>query len=127
MYSNPRLSYAIAMILSAAAAASAGIAQAAPASDPDTSSEGIQEITVSRAENMQDSLPATGHVQSYDQPEFTTYDASMGIAKSAWTAQIYGQNITDARAVTFVNGNQFVVADFVQRPRTVGARFSFKF
>jgi iron complex outermembrane receptor protein len=73
------------------------------------------------------SLSATGHVQSYDQPEFTTYDASMGIAKDAWTAQLYGQNITDARAVSFVNGNQFVVADFIQRPRTMGVKFSYKF
>jgi iron complex outermembrane recepter protein len=73
------------------------------------------------------SLSATGHVQSYDQPEFTTYDASMGVAKDAWTAQLYGQNITDARAVSFVNGNQFVVADFIQRPRTMGVKFSYKF
>ncbi len=73
------------------------------------------------------SLSATGHVQAYDQPAFTTYDASLGVGKDAWSVQLYGQNITDARAVTFVNGNQFVVADFVQRPRTVGAKLSYKF
>jgi iron complex outermembrane recepter protein len=59
MNSNPRLSRAIAVILSGCAA---GIALAAPAPDAaDTNSEGIQEITVTaqrRTENMQD-VPIT--------------------------------------------------------------------
>src|ERR1700679_3731829 len=58
MYSNPKLTYAIAVILSGC---SAGLALAAPAADADTSSDGIQEITVTaqrRAENMQD-VPIT--------------------------------------------------------------------
>ena len=51
---NAKLSYAIAAILSGS---SAGMVQAAPASDTDTSTDTIQEITVTaqrRVENMQD-------------------------------------------------------------------------
>src|SRR5271170_7072200 len=55
---NPKLTYAIAAILSGS---SAGVAQAATTSDADTSSDTIQEITVTaqrRTENMQD-VPIT--------------------------------------------------------------------
>jgi iron complex outermembrane recepter protein len=73
------------------------------------------------------SYSATGNIQTYDQPGFTTYDASLGIAKDAWTAQLYGQNLTDTRADLFENGNQFVTAETINRPRTAGVKFSYKF
>ena len=38
-----------------------------------------------------------------------------------------GQNITDARYVTFIGGGQFVQTDFVGRPRTMGLKYSYKF
>jgi iron complex outermembrane recepter protein len=58
MHSNPKLTYAIAMLLGGS---SANWVFATPSSDADTSSEGIQEITVTaqrRTENMQD-VPIT--------------------------------------------------------------------
>ena len=58
MYSNPKLTHAIAVILSGC---SAGLVDAATASSADTSADGIQEITVTaqrRTENMQD-VPIT--------------------------------------------------------------------
>ena len=70
---------------------------------------------------------ATGYIQNFDEPSYTTYDASMGVAKDAWTAQFYGQNITDTRYVTFVTASQFVTQDFVGRPRTMGVKISYKF
>lgn len=73
------------------------------------------------------SYSATGHVQAYEQPGFTTYEASLGIAKNAWLVQVHGQNITDRRYVTFINSDQFVKEDFVARPRTVGLSYSYKF
>jgi outer membrane receptor protein involved in Fe transport len=73
------------------------------------------------------SYSATGNVQTFDQPGYTIYDAALGVAKDAWTVQFYGQNITDARYVTFVNADQFVKADFVGRPRTMGVKMSYKF
>jgi iron complex outermembrane recepter protein len=73
------------------------------------------------------SYSATGYDENYDQPGYTTYDASLGVAKDAWTVQMYGQNITDARYVTFITDSQFVLANFVGRPRTMGVKFSYKF
>ncbi len=51
----------------------------------------------------------------------------MGIAKDAWRVQLYGQNVTDARYVTYIGDGQFVQTNFVGRPRTVGLGYSYKF
>jgi outer membrane receptor protein involved in Fe transport len=66
-------------------------------------------------------------VENYDQAAFTTYDASGGIAKDAWTAQLYCQNLTDTRADLYANDYQSVKAFTVNRPRTAGLKFSYKF
>jgi iron complex outermembrane receptor protein len=73
------------------------------------------------------SYSATGNIQTYTQAAFTTYDASLGVEKDAWTAQFYGQNLTDTRANIFENGNQFVTAETINRPRTMGVKFGYKF
>jgi iron complex outermembrane receptor protein len=73
------------------------------------------------------SYSATGNITTYDQAGFSTYDASMGASKDAWGVQIYGQNLTDTRANMFENGNQFVTAETINRPRTAGVRFSYKY
>jgi iron complex outermembrane recepter protein len=73
------------------------------------------------------SYSATGNITTYDQPGFSTYDASLGVEKDAWMAQLYGQNLTDTRADLFENGNQFVTAETINRPRTMGVKFSYKF
>jgi len=73
------------------------------------------------------SLSATGNITTYDQPGFSTYDASLGVSKDAWMAQFYGQNLTNTRADLFENGNQFVTAETINRPRTAGVKFSYKF
>jgi outer membrane receptor protein involved in Fe transport len=70
---------------------------------------------------------ATGYIQNFDEPSYTTYDASLGVAKDAWAVQLYGQNITDTRYVTFITASQFVTQDFIGRPRTMGVKFSYKF
>ena len=64
---------------------------------------------------------------AYDEPGFTTYDTSIGAAKDAWSVNIYGENITDVRADLYENPNQFVDAKTVNRPRTGGLRFTYKF
>jgi hypothetical protein len=73
------------------------------------------------------SYSATGNITTYDQAGFSTYDASMGVAKDAWAAQLYGQNLTNVRANLFENGNQFITAETISRPRTAGVKFSYKF
>ena len=73
------------------------------------------------------SYSATGNIQAYDQPGFSTYDAAVGVSKDAWTAQLYGQNLSNTRANLFENGNQFITAITINRPRTAGLKFGYKF
>ncbi|HEY3658303.1 MAG TPA: TonB-dependent receptor [Steroidobacteraceae bacterium] len=70
---------------------------------------------------------ATGYVQNYDQAAFTTYDAFAGVAKDAWTVQLYCENLSDTRADMFTSSSQSVKAITVNRPRTAGLKFSYKF
>ena len=73
------------------------------------------------------SLSQTGNVLTYDQPGFTTYDGSLGVAKDAWTVQLYGQNLTDTRADLYSTYDLFIKSETVNRPRTAGLKFSYKF
>ena len=72
-------------------------------------------------------VTATGYVPAFDLPGFTTYDASAGVAKDAWTVQIYGQNITNVNSSLSTNQSQFILAETPQRPRVLGIKFSYKF
>jgi iron complex outermembrane receptor protein len=72
-------------------------------------------------------LSVTGNVNAFVQPGYTTYDGSMGIAKDAWTASIYGQNLTDVNTSLFTTSTQFVETQTVLRPRVLGIRFGYKF
>jgi hypothetical protein len=73
------------------------------------------------------SYSAAGNIQIYDQASFSTYDASTGVSRGAWSLQVYGQNLTDTRPNLFSSDAQFVHAEIVNRPRTVGLSYSFKF
>ena len=73
------------------------------------------------------SYTATGHVESYDLPAFTTYEASFGIGQGPWLVQVVGQNLTDTRANLFTSDYEWIVAQTVIRPRTVYLDLSYKF
>jgi hypothetical protein len=79
------------------------------------------------AQHIGDSQSATGNVITYDQPGYTTYDASLGVAKGAWNVQLFGQNLTSVNASTGTNAGQFVEAQTVVRPRVAGLRFGYKY
>ena len=53
--------------------------------------------------------------------------AALGVGKDAWLVQIYGENLTDTRAELYANYWQWYKAITVNRPRTIGLRFSYKF
>ena len=68
-----------------------------------------------------------GNSIAYDQGAFSTMDAAVGVSKGAWSTQLYGQNLTNTQADLFTNYGQFVKAITVNRPRTLGLRFSYNF
>ncbi len=74
------------------------------------------------------SIAPTGSVnQAFAQPGYTTYDGSIGIAKDAWNVQLYGQNLTDTRALTFISSSQAIETQTVMRPRVIGLKIGYKF
>jgi outer membrane receptor protein involved in Fe transport len=65
-------------------------------------------------------------VAFYD-PSFTTYDASIGVAKDSWAVSVYGENLCDTLGTLYSSYAEYVKMDSITRPRTLGLRFSYKF
>jgi hypothetical protein len=63
----------------------------------------------------------------FEDPAYTPYDASFGVAKDAWSAHVYVENLSNSNASVFTNTDQFIVAQTVLRPRVIGAAFGYKF
>jgi hypothetical protein len=68
----------------------------------------------------------TGRLR-FENPAYTTVDASAGVAKDAWNVNIYGENLSNSNAAVFTSTDQFIVAQTPLRPRVVGVSFGYKF
>ena len=64
---------------------------------------------------------------AYKLPAFSSYDGAIGVAKDAWVAQLYGENLSDTRAQLYANYSLYYKGVTVSRPRTIGLRMSYKF
>jgi outer membrane receptor protein involved in Fe transport len=77
------------------------------------------------------SLAAGGAINTtllrFEDPGYTEYDASIGIAKDNWNVQAFGQNLTDVIESVFTSSAQFTEAQTVTRPRVLGVKFGYKF
>jgi outer membrane receptor protein involved in Fe transport len=73
------------------------------------------------------SLSASGNVEAYDQPEWTTYDLSAGVAKDNWTVSLIGTNITNVNKSLFTTSRQFILTETPMRPRTIELTFGYAF
>ena len=69
---------------------------------------------------------STGRLR-FENPAYTTYNASVGVAKDAWYVNVYGENLANSNASTFVSTDQFIVAQTPLRPRVLGVSFGYKF
>ncbi|HLQ12041.1 MAG TPA: TonB-dependent receptor [Steroidobacteraceae bacterium] len=67
----------------------------------------------------------TSHLR-FENPAYTTYAASFGVAKDNWTVTVYGENLGDSNASTFISAQQFIVAQTPLRPRVMGVSFGYK-
>jgi iron complex outermembrane recepter protein len=72
-------------------------------------------------------VTGTGYVVTYNMPGFATYDAAAGVARGSWTAQAYGQNLTNVNASVNTSGGQFILVETPIRPRVLGLKVSYKF
>jgi outer membrane receptor protein involved in Fe transport len=63
----------------------------------------------------------------FENPAYSTFDASIGVSKDAWYFNIFGENLANSNASTFVSTDQFIVAQTPLRPRVIGGEFGLKF
>jgi iron complex outermembrane recepter protein len=68
----------------------------------------------------------TGRLR-FENPAYTTYDASIGVSKDAWHVDLFGENLSNSNASVFVSTDQFIVAQTPLRPRVLGVQFGYKF
>lgn len=72
------------------------------------------------------SIPTTVNLRYY-QPAYATMDASIGIAKDRWHAELFGTNLTNSHASTFTSSAQFIKSEVPLRPLVVGLRVGANF
>jgi iron complex outermembrane receptor protein len=63
----------------------------------------------------------------FENPADSQFDASIGIARDAWSAQFFGENITNVIKSVFTSTGQFVPAEVITRPRVLGVKLAYKF
>jgi iron complex outermembrane receptor protein len=63
----------------------------------------------------------------FENPAYSTFNASFGVSKDAWIVTVYGENLTNSNASTFISDDQFIVAQTPLRPRIIGLSFGYKF
>jgi iron complex outermembrane recepter protein len=68
----------------------------------------------------------TGRLR-FENPAYTTYDASVGVSKDAWYMNFYGENLANSNKSVFVSTDQFIVAQTPLRPRILGLQLGYKF
>ena len=71
--------------------------------------------------------PITTTLLRFENPAYTTYDASIGAARDAWWTEVYAQNLTNVLASTFTSTSQFALQQTTLRPRVIGFTMGFKF
>ncbi|HME41076.1 MAG TPA: TonB-dependent receptor [Steroidobacteraceae bacterium] len=62
----------------------------------------------------------------FENPAYSTFAASVGIAKDAWNAMLYGENLANSHASTFTSTDNFIVEQTPLRPRVLGVSFGYK-
>jgi iron complex outermembrane recepter protein len=63
----------------------------------------------------------------FDLPAYSTVNASVGVSKDAWYVNLYGENLSNSNAATFISTDQFIVAETPLRPRVIGVAIGYSF
>jgi iron complex outermembrane receptor protein len=63
----------------------------------------------------------------FENPAYSSFDASLGIAKDNWSVHAFSQNLFNKETSLFTNTAQFVLAETPLRPRILGVKFGYKF
>ena len=63
----------------------------------------------------------------FENPAYTTYDASVGVNKEVWWAELHCENLTNVLASTFTSTSQFALQQTILRPRVIGVNIGYRF
>ncbi len=63
----------------------------------------------------------------FENPAYTTYDASLGASRDAWWAELHAENLTNELASTFTSTSQFALQQTILRPRVIGVTIGYRF
>lgn len=63
----------------------------------------------------------------FENPAYSEFDASAGVAKDSWMLHVYCQNLLNSNASLYKNTTQFVVGETPLRPRVIGMTFGYSF
>ena len=78
-------------------------------------------------EHQAHSQSETGFVNSFTMPQWTTYDASLGVSKDDWTVSLVGTNLTDVNKSLFTSASLFILTETPMRPRVIELTFNYHF
>ena len=71
-------------------------------------------------------VPSTTYLR-YFMPSYTTFEASIGVSKDRWSAEIYGENLGNSHASTFTSSAQWIKSEVPLRPLVVGVKLGFNY
>ncbi len=71
-------------------------------------------------------VPTTVNLR-FRQPAYATMDASIGLSKDYWSAELFATNLTNSHSSTFTSTGQFIVSQVPLRPAVIGVRLGAKF
>jgi len=77
--------------------------------------------------NLPQYNPPTTTLLLYTMPGYTTYDASVGVAKDQWIVQASGSNLSNSDASTYTSSGQFIKSEVPLRPRVLTLQLGYKF
>jgi len=63
----------------------------------------------------------------FENPAYSEYDMSLGVAKDNWSANFFIDNLTNVLKSTFTSTTQFIPAEVVTRPRVLGVKLGYHF
>ena len=85
---------------------------------------GTVDIPTDAVTGIQRRLPRNAR---FVNPAATTYNLSFGVARDGWSAELYLNNIGNEKASVMQIAGHYTPLVSVQRPRTVGLRFSYRY
>ncbi len=71
------------------------------------------------------SYTSTVKPANFKLPAYAQFDASVGVKRDGWSAELYIANLTDKRAITYVAQGDNLPLNSTIRPRTIGLRINY--